>query len=91
MFSIDAMLSIGLILIAATTLWMTATEINYGKTITLEILNSEMISFYFNEPQKENLLQTNQKCVDLYYYDSEATKLTFEQTVNQKKICGGSE
>jgi hypothetical protein len=93
MFSIDSLMTIGLILLAATTLWVTVYEKNNTELISPKLNNSEMMTLYFNEPAKENILTNqNQKCSDLYYYNSLTTKQpTPAQTMDKKTICEGTQ
>ncbi len=90
LFSIDSMISIGLILIAATTLWVTINETNNLDLLSPKLQNNEVIALYFNEPARV-LDQNNQKCEILYYYDSKVTRQTFTQTLSQKNICEGKQ
>jgi len=89
MFSIDSIISLGLILIAATTLWTTINETNTTELIAPNLENTEINTLYFNEPSKE-LDLNNQKCQILYSYDSITTKINLIQTINQKIICEGN-
>lgn len=90
MFSIDSLISIGLILLAATTLWVTISEKTNTDTISADLQNLEIITLYFNEPAKENVITNqNQKCEELNYYDSNLAKTTGTQTMSKKNICEG--
>ncbi len=90
LFSIDSLISIGLILLAATTLWITISEKTNTQTISAELQNIEIMTLYFNQPAKENNLTTqNQKCEELNYYDSNLTKKMGNQTMSKKNVCEG--
>lgn len=89
-FSIDSIISLSLILVAATTLWFTISEANSPDLISPKLQNNEIMSLYFNEPAID-IDQNNQKCHILYYYNSPVTKQTYIQTISQKNICEGQE
>jgi len=90
LFSIDSLISIGLIILAATTLWVTISEKTNTQTISAGVQNLEIMTLYFNEPAIENVTTNqNQKCEELNYYDSNLTKSTGTQTISKKTICEG--
>jgi len=90
MFSIDSVISLVLILLAATTLWVTIYETTNTHPLSATLQNSEITTLYFNEPAKEAAsIYQNQKCEELYYYDSNFSKHFSIQTMNQKSICEG--
>jgi hypothetical protein len=90
MFSLDSFISIGLIILAATTIWSTISEKSGTETISVGLQNAEIMTLYFNEPAKENVpASQNQKCEELNYYDSNITKITTIQTMSKKTICEG--
>lgn len=90
-FSLDSLISIGLILLAATTLWATISETTITDNTSEKLYNSQITTLYFNENEKLSI-QTNQiqKCEELSYYDSNITKTTLIPTISQKTICEGT-
>lgn len=91
-FSAEAALSIGLILLIASTLWITTPqEINKNQITDTRIHNKEMMTLYFSETTTDTETQgnTNQKCIQLYYYDSNESKLYQTPIINEKTICAG--
>jgi len=49
------------------------------------------MALYFNEPtQENNPTNLNQKCENLFYYNSPATLANFTLTMGEKTICEGN-
>ena len=91
-FSIESMMAVGFLLLAATTLWVTVYENTDKDIIAQKLENTKIMTLYFNEPAKENnQTNINQKCENLFYYNSFVTINTGTQTMSQKTICEGSQ
>lgn len=90
-FSAEAALTIGLILLIASTLWITTPqEINKNQITNTKIHNKELMTLYFNEtPSYPTQGNTNQKCTQFYYYDSNSSKTYKEIIIKEKTICVG--
>lgn len=90
MFSIEALLAVGLIAVAVTALWTTVNEPQTNDLVNLKLQNSEVIHLYFNTQTTTPANHDNQKCTLLYYYDSKTSKTYFEPKMSAKTICEGN-
>lgn len=90
-FSTEASLTIVLLLLVASTLWITTPKeiTNKNQLLDSRLTNTEMITLYFNKTVEEQQGNFIQKCTELYYYDSNKSEEHQTPLISQKIICEG--